>query len=211
MTRGGLVYGCVVVMALGLSSCATMKGWFGKDAPVSETGEYEAVAQPSDPLGNAESELRQIVRKMTETENRQNQENQQRLIRRRPYYFKEYSEYPASTESATIDIQEIDSLSRPYIADIKLDKVRYSTRLRRDRGEASRDTNFRRDTGEETLTFEFRNGRWTRVGSIFVAEKSEELQDGHWVPRVEMPGEQVVEEDTRGWFGRTWSRITGGD
>jgi predicted small secreted protein len=211
MTRIGYLHVSVVLLALTLSSCATMKGWFGKDDPAVDTEAYEVAAPVADPLQDAESDLRQLVRKLVESEKRQKQDNQQRVIRRRPYYYKEYAEYPSSVESAEIDIQEIDSRTRPYIADVKLDKVRYSTRLRRERGEASRDTNFRRDTGTETLTFEYRNGRWTRVGSIFVAESSEDLVDGVWSPRIETQAERVEEEDQRGWFGRTWSRITGGD
>ena len=108
-------------------------------------------------------------------------------------------------------MQERESRSAPLIADVVLAKQRFVTRLHRDRMEAQNDTNFLRDTGTETTTYELRNGGWVRVGSLFVASKSEENVNGEWAPVKETVERTVAaeEEKSQGWFGRTWSKITG--
>ena len=62
-------------------------------------------------------------------------------------------------------------------------------------------------TGEETLTFEYRNGRWVRIGSLFVAEKTEENVNGEWVPLQEEVERTVAAEEDAGFVTRTWRNI----
>ena len=49
-----------------------------------------------------------------------------------------------------------------------------------------------------------------RVRSFFLAETTEEQVNGEWVP-VQRVLQRTFETDEpeQGWFGRTWSRITG--
>jgi hypothetical protein len=132
--------------------------------------------------------------------------------RKRPYFFKEYSDYAAGASDADVTLTETESRTSPYVADVKLDRTRYATRLHRSRDEARIDDSYLRDTGTETLTYELRNGRWVRVGSFFLSELTEEEVNGQWT-LVQRVVERTVqaEEPQKGWFGRTMSAITGRD
>jgi hypothetical protein len=131
-----------------------------------------------------------------------------------PYYSKEYSIYPGGVESAEIGITETDSRLRPYVATVKLERQRYTTRLHRERGEAEADADFIRETGTETLTYEWRGNDWMKVGSLFVAQLSEQQVDGQWAPIQETEKRTVATEEEAaegGWFSRMASKLTGGD
>ena len=108
-------------------------------------------------------------------------------------------------------IQETESRTVPYRASVKVDKQRYATKLHRKREDAVADSNYARDTGKETLTFEMRNGRWYRAGSLFVAEKTEEYINGEWVPAKEEVERTVAAEDEQAgsWWQRAWESVTG--
>jgi predicted small lipoprotein YifL len=155
-------------------------------------------------------ELRDQVRKMTSERlaalERQTANNKNSLQRKKPYYYKEYVEYPGEPPELEVELRGADSRAVPYVAGVTVDKVRYATRLHRNKGDAQADGNFLRSTGEETITYELRSGYWTEVGSLFVAEKTEEYINGEWVPTQEA-AVQVVAEERPGFFGRTWSRI----
>ncbi len=99
----------------------------------------------------------------------------------------------------------------PYRAQVKIEKKRFATKMHRKRDEALADSNYFRDTGAETLTFELRNGRWYRAGSIFVAESTEENVNGEWVPAQEEVERTVAaeEENSENWWQRAWSSVTG--
>ncbi|MBI2432463.1 MAG: hypothetical protein HYV26_06290 [Candidatus Hydrogenedentes bacterium] len=204
----GVLMGCV----LGFSSCATVKGWVGrgedKDAAPAAAAPAEAEAgavETEDP----ETSLRKVVAREIAALDHTSAAAPDQLVRRRPFWLKEYVEYPENSDNLQVEVQETESRSRPYIADVKVPKVRYSTRLHRERNEAANDANFLRDTGEETLTYEYRSGRWVRVGSLFVADKTEEKVSGEWQPVQEEPKRVVTEEDQPGIFKRSWSWITG--
>jgi hypothetical protein len=88
--------------------------------------------------------------------------------------------------------------------------LRYATRMHRKRDQAQADGNFLRDTGAQTISYELRNGKWWRAGSLFVAEKTEEYVSGEWVPvQEEVQRTVAAEEENANWFNRTWSAITG--
>lgn len=133
------------------------------------------------------------------------------VIYRRPYYFREYSVYPDGPDGFSADFRENDSRTRPLMAEVKLSKIRYSTQMYRKEHEAAADTNFFKDTGVETLVFEWHNGRWTRIGAIFDAQKTEEKIGEEWVPRREETVRVNPDADKRGWFGRLWERVRGGE
>ncbi|NLN92395.1 MAG: hypothetical protein GX130_03670 [Candidatus Hydrogenedens sp.] len=131
------------------------------------------------------------------------------VIRRRPYYLKEYSVYFNGPDEFDIAFRELESKTRPLMAEVTIEKLRFSTRMHRKSARAREDHEFVRDTGVEKLIFELHNGRWTRIGAIFDARTTEEQVDGQWVPKREEL-ERVRPEDQRpGWFGRLWNRIRG--
>lgn len=153
--------------------------------------------------------LRNEVRKRIEINNRTLAESKQEVIHRAPYWYKEYAEFPKGSDTFEVETANTESRTAPMTAVVTLDKVRYSTRLHRERSEAVADDNFLRDTGVERVSFEYRNGRWILNGGTYVAERSEELIAGQWVPVQETLQRTVAAEEKPGWFSRTWSTITG--
>jgi hypothetical protein len=192
-----------------LTSCALFGGHKGKSEGGASAAEKVAPLTTKD----YEMELRGIVAGRIEAAGRSVDEQRNKVIRRNPYLYKEYSVYPDGANNLKVILQEKEARSTPYIADVTVAKQRFSTRLHRKRGEAENDSNFLRDTGTETVTYELRNHKWMRVGSLFVAQKTEENVNGEWVPIKETAKRTVPaeEEKARGWFKRTWSKITGRD
>ena len=200
-------HGTVVLLALALTGCAL----FGHHKP-KEAGDTAIAAPAAKTAQDREAELRALVRNRVETAMNTNDEQRNKVIRRSPYFYRKYDVYPSGADDMKALMQEKESQSAPYIADVALSKQQFTTRLHRKRAEAEDDTSFLRDTGSETITFELRNGHWTRVGSIFIAEKSEENINGEWVPVKETAKRTIASEETKaqgGWFKRTWSKIMG--
>ena len=206
-----LIHGLVIVGLVSLSSCATVRGWRGGDGDGGAVAPQAAAALDV-AVTEAEStaQLVRLVDAHIEQATADSRNNQDRIIRKRPYFFKEYNEYPGTAADAEIELTATDSRTSPFIADVELDRLRYATRYHRNREDARLDRSFLRDTGTETLTYELRNGRWTRVGSFFLAESTEEQVNGEWVSVQRVLQRTVeTEEPEQGWFGRTWSRVTG--
>ncbi len=207
----GLLLSAAIVASL--SSCTTLKGWFGGG----DSKEAAATAATTDgPVAiaskeQAESRLQDTVKKHILSELRRGEKAKPDLVQKRPYYYREYVEYPDGTDSFDIQMRDNDSRTRPFLAEVKLNKTRFSTRMYRERDRAEEDGNFLRDTGTETLSYELRNGRWHRVGSLYVAAKTEENVAGEWVPRRDETVRVSPAENSPGWFSRTWSKVTGRD
>ena len=151
--------------------------------------------------GNYEAELDVAVREFLQQEERAEPE----LVSERPYHYKVYANYPEGLDSYEVDLLEQESLTTPMLAEVTIDKVRFSTRLHRDRQAALADEAFYRDTGTETIAFELRNGQWRRTGSLFVADRTEEYVNGEWVavqapPPRTVPGEEQQEGIFRRWL-----------
>jgi len=196
------------LLVVGLSSCSTMKGWVGWD------GEKEAAQTAETPTAVAgtedyKAELDKTVRRFIEAATRKEDADRQRVAGRKPHFYKEYVQYPGGPGGFDVAIRETESRSAPYVADVTIEKLRFATRLHPSREAAHTDARFLRNTGTETLTYEYRNGRWTRVGSLFVADKTEENINGEWVPCQETVEQALATEEPKGWFGRQWSRFTG--
>lgn len=148
-----------------------------------------------------EAELRDAVREYLRQEDRA----QPDLVSERPYHYKLYAQYPEGLDSFEFDLLEQESRTTPMLAEVTIEKVRFSTRLHRNRNEAAADEAFFRDTGTETVTFEMRNGRWRRTGSLFVADRTEEYVNGEWVAVQAAPPRTVPgEEPQEGFFRRTF-------
>jgi hypothetical protein len=208
----GLLLSAAILASL--SSCSTLKGWFGggddgkkKEAAASAAEGPVAIASREE----AESRLQDTVKKYIMSELRRGAKATPDLLQKRPYFYREYVEYPDGADKFDIQMRDNESRTRPFIAEVKLNKIRFSTRMYRARDRAEEDDNFLRDTGAETLNYELRNGRWHRVGGLFVAAKTEENVAGEWVPRRDETVRVTTGESKPGWFKRTWSKISGKD
>jgi hypothetical protein len=202
--KGISVFGLVL-----LSSCASLRG--GGAAGEQGTPRIEeALAVTSSEAESRAELLRQVQNHIDKTE-AAGRNDEERVIRKRPYFYKEYSDYTSGANDAIVTMTETESRTSPFVADVQLKRTRYATRLHRGRDAARIDDNYLRDTGTETLTYELRNGRWVRVGSFFLSETTEEQMNGSWVP-VQQSVQRTVqaEEPKQGsWFSRTMSAITG--
>jgi len=133
-----------------------------------------------------------------------------RLVYSRPYYFKEAIVYPRGLENIEVEINPSDSITEPYTAIVRLDKVIFTTDVKRKKQLAEADTNFRRLTGVSTLFYTFKNGRWTNSGSRFEASKTEEYAQGSWVPVREKEVQTFSQgKEQEGILGRIWSSVFG--
>ncbi len=195
----------VVLGAVALTGCETFQEYArfpGGDSDVPDEVPTE-VADSTD----HEQALRSIVRTHIESANNSAEIDRDRLVHKRPFYYREYVEYPGGASAYDIEIIEQEQRTAPYLANVEIDKIRFSTRLHRERDDARTDDSFLRDTGTETLTYEYRHGRWKRIGSLFVAQKTEERVDGQWVAVREEPDRMIGEEGPDGFLGRTWERV----
>ncbi len=147
-----------------------------------------------------EAQLREAVNRYMASAGRDEDMTRAPITRRRPYYFKEFVIYPSDASEAQVTLQQRESRTRPYIADAKVDKRRYYTDPHKKRKSAQQDLKFYRDTGHETLTYEYRDNRWWRVGSLFIPEKSEEYVNGEWLPRREEVRVFVEPEEPEGFW-----------
>lgn len=202
----------VTAVLLGFSGCATVKGWVGRGEGHGDKAAVVEEAAPAEAASGEDPEisLRRVVEREIAAADHQSAADPDKLVRRKPYWMKEYVEYPENANNLQIELQETESRTRPYIADVKVAKTRYSTRLHRERTAAAEDSNFLRDTGEETLTYEFRGGHWVRTGSLFVADTTEEKVAGNWQPVQEEPERAEPEqEQPKGFIDRTFGWVLG--
>lgn len=149
-------------------------------------------------------QLRGLVQQTMTKANQEQDQLRKDVIKRHPYFFKEYSVYDDPGQPFDVVLHKTESRMRPYLADVKLDKTRYSTRFARRYKDAKADEAFFRDKGQETLTYQWRNKEWKQVGSLFVSEMSEEYVNGEWVPRRVEVKHLYEEEETEGWWVWTW-------
>ncbi|MCL4215528.1 MAG: hypothetical protein KJ052_00760 [Candidatus Hydrogenedentes bacterium] len=194
-----------ITLAVSLCNCNTF-GFREKSTPTSKPSEtIDQAASTAD----HEATVLDLVRRHVAAVGRSGEGESGEIIRKRPYYYKEYTVY-ADTSNPEVDIRETPSRTAPFIANVTLPAQRYATQLRRNRAEAAADSDYQRHTGNETLTFEYKNGRWVRVGSLFIAQRIEENINGEWVLfEEEIEDTLAAPEEGRGWFGRIWSGVTG--
>ena len=197
----------VVVVVVGvlsplLAACAT-------------SGGKQSAGVPDDVpvVSEREAELREIVARRVRGLNESGATSRSRLLRRKPYFYKEYSEYPSGVSEMALSINEADSRTAPYWAEVQLEKVRYATSLTRNRSQARGNADFVRATGIETTSYQLRNGKWVLVGSLFVAAKRDELLNGQWQPIQGSSRARRFADDAEGpqgnWFSRGWRRLRG--
>ena len=192
-----------------LTSCAWWRG--GPGGPERGPGDTETRVGATTNQSQLETRLRDLVTERIRHQEAQADRADNRLVYRNPYWLKEYVTYPEGGAGMSIEIRETQSQVSPFVGTVRLDKQRFATRMYRRQEEARADNTFLRDTGTEQLTYEFRHGRWVRVGALFTANVTERQEGGTWVPvepevRAEMTPPR---EPERGIFGRTWSRLLG--
>ena len=193
------------ITALMVLTMCTSCAYFGHKKDVSETDSTDATETIPAADVNHEAELRSIVTKYLEKTS-ESDGSKGKLRGNKPYFFREYAQYPDGSESFNLVVQEKESRTTPLVADVKLNKIRYTTELRRKKEIARRDTDFTRETGVETSTWELRQGKWRRVGSLFIVEKREQQVNNEWVEAYK-PVETSVEPDrqeNKSWFRRIW-------
>ncbi|HOH30943.1 MAG TPA: hypothetical protein PLC40_14790 [Candidatus Hydrogenedentes bacterium] len=157
----------------------------------------------------AKERLNQLMREKISSEQQYEDSGSIPVIYRRPYYFREYSVYPDGPDGFQVEFRENDSRTNPLFAEVKVNKIRYSTQMYRKHNQAASDTNFLRDTGEEVFYFEWHNGRWQQTGAIFNAQTTEEMVDGAWVSHHQKTIRVNPGAERPGWIGRFWERIRG--
>lgn len=217
MTRMACRFAAMAVVVLMASSCATVAkvgGWFHghKAEPAATAAAAPETAPVPKTAEDHENDLRALVVAEIEAAGKTADADRSQVTKRKPYFYRYYAVFPEGSTGLKIAMQERETRSIPYMADVTVAKQVYATRLHRKRKEAEKDANFLRDTGTETATYELRNSKWTRVGSMFVANKSEENVNGEWVPIDETVKRVAVSEEKKakvGWMKRVWATITG--
>lgn len=197
---------CIFTALLICVSCTTVKGWISHESQKSETQEQSSRETTHVPTKEDYiQDLQQIIKNEIKSAMAIDKNY---VYRKRPYFWKNYSTYDNTEGPFEINIQETDSKSKPYIAKIELTKTMYYTKLHKTKRDAEEDTNFIRSSGKETLTYELRNGRWTKIGSLFVPEQTEKKVGDSWVPlKEEEIQKEPTEEPKQGWFNRIRSWI----
>jgi hypothetical protein len=124
----------------------------------------------------------------------------------KPYYFKEYAEYPGDEDVYTLQFTETESRTTPLTAEFEIEKIRYATEFERKRDIARDDEDYLRSRGVLQTSYQLRNGRWRKTGSIFIASNTERLVNGEWQQIEIVPDPMIeVQEESGGifsWFRR---------
>lgn len=151
-----------------------------------------------------EAQLRELVAEDVDRERQNNGERSARLLYSKPFYYKEYWELPEEELVFSADFTQKESLSIPLTAEAEVEKIRFATRASRAKDEVRDDDNYLRSTGIEQVSYELRHGTWRRVGSLFLAERTEEMRDGDWVQVEDRKQVVVLDEDEAQGF---WQRF----
>lgn len=188
-----------------LPSCTLFRGRQPSDSRRPPQGEFVT------PGSDMEQALRATVQKQLQAADSvsvQTPPQNARLIYSRPYYYKEVAVYP--NKEFDVEMRETDSLTEPYAAIVRVEKVLFVTEMKRKRADAEADNHFLRQTGVETLYYRFKNGRWINSGSRFESEKTEEFAGGQWTPVQEKKTEVFAKgQKEQGVLGRIWSTVFG--
>lgn len=167
MLRRFIVHAIAVTMiATTMSGCALFR--FGGNTPATETAGVSATE------AERTAQLRLVVDRVLKSDSQARSEETAELIFRRPYYYREYVNYPDGISDYDMSIVASDSRTTPYTANIKLNKERYTTRFENKKDTARSASNFYASRGYETRSYELRHGRWREVGTLFVAEETDD-------------------------------------
>jgi len=206
-----LMLSSAALIAVFAASCSHMPWNRWEKDKAAATEQTATASTPVHDPQSPEDTLRATVSRHVKTANARAQQDEKPLTRRPPYFYKQFDVYPEGAAILEMVIQETESQTAPAIADVQLPRIRYVTQFHRKREAALEDDRFIRDTGTETLTYELRKNEWHKIGSLFVAEKTEKQVDGQWVAvEAEIQRTAQSEEPEEGnWFARAWKAITG--
>lgn len=208
MTRK-LYLALVLAMAVALLPGCGRFGFLNRGGGAAESTPSVDALPGSASMAEMERQLEETVRSYIKDVSGEGGEDGQ-LIRKKPYWFRQRVVYPGGPDDFDVAIRETEARTAPLRAEVTLEKVRFASEMHEKKDAARDDTNLYRGTGTETLTYEFRNGRWQKLGSLFVAQDVEENVNGEWVPVEESVEEQLMaEQPRRGFLRRAWSGITG--
>ena len=198
MSPSTLIFRCIVIASTALlSACAIFGGKEPKAPLASEAAGETETEQPHE----FEARLHAAVRSELRSANRRPDRPSTKIIFKKPYYYKEYFASPNDENEYTLEFSERESRTAPLSADMNGDRIRFATPMHRKKEDARIDENFLRATGAKTPSHEPRNGKWRRLASLYVADKTEEIVNGEWRPIREAPSRPVLEEEepTRWW------------
>jgi hypothetical protein len=199
----------MLIVPVLLSSCAWWRS--GPGSPERGPGDTETRVGATTDRAQLENRLRDLVAQRIQHLESRADTVDGGLVYRNPYWLREYVEYPRGAAGIQIEIRETQSQTAPFVGTARVEKQRFATKMYRRQDEARADGNYLRDTGTEVLTYEFRHGRWVRIGALFTAEVTERREGGSWVRvepevRAEMTPPRTPEG---GFISRTWSRLLG--
>lgn len=190
----------VIVLSLLLSSGCALSGQ--KDPPSASFTDAAVGSQAEQPP-EYEAQLAESLKRDLRDAGRRPERSTEKIVFKKPYFYKEYFIYPSDEDGFTLDFTERESRTTPLSAEANIEKYRFATKMHRKREDARLDENFIRDTGNETISYELRNGRWHRLGSLYVATKTEEIIGGEWQPIVERATPLILEaEEPKGGLRR---------
>lgn len=188
-------FAVIVAAVLVSASCAHSSN---KDSSVQVVEESQSNQPPE-----YEAQLAESISRDLGAAGGRPERSSSKVIFKKPYYYKEYFVYPKGEDDFVVDYTERESRTVPLSAEVSIEKFRFATRTHRKREDARLDENFLRDTGSETVSYELRNGKWYRLGSLYVADKTEESVGGEWQSIRERAERPVLEaEEPKGGLRR---------
>ena len=140
-----VIFVCGAVLIL--PGCAVLGGGKSKPAPIAENATVDNQVD--------EVRLRAMVDKRLSESQQHSTADNAALNFSKPYFYKEYVDYPDGIQGYTLEILESDSKGTPYSARISLAKKRYVTKLVKKKSQARSDDSYSEAVGVETLSYEF--------------------------------------------------------
>lgn len=187
------VFGRWKYAVISVALCAGCASNGGKDGAVA--------LEPSQ--DEMEAKLRTIVEDDLDSAHKNQGEKNSEVVFKRPYYFKEYFEFPGTDNVYSLDFTQKESRTTPLTAELEVEKVRYATRMKTDRDQVQGDGSYLRSHGINYISYELRNGEWRRVGDLFLASATEENVDGEWKQiKEEKRPIALVESEKQSWFDK---------
>lgn len=156
----------VSIIVATTSGCAIFR--FGSSS--SDSGFTSTVVSDSE----RDAKLRELVDRSLRDAQRADTPESADLIFRRPYYYREYVNYPGGVEEYALETVASDSRITPYTAQVRLNKERFTTRFDKKKDRVRSNSSFYASRGHETRSYELRHGRWRETGTLFIAEETDD-------------------------------------
>jgi hypothetical protein len=182
----------LVLCAGAAGGCASTKG---------KSARTSAGAQAT--REDVEAQLRASIDEELARARREQGPRSEDVVFKRPFFYREYFEFPGEAGVFSLDFTEKESRTIPLTADLEVEKVRYATKLYKDQDEARGDENYFRSRGIDYITYELRSGKWRKAGDLFLAKSTEENIDGEWKQVLEKQRPRsIVQDEPSHWYDR---------